>query len=77
MTTFMATSKKRLNISLPKDLEEAVYHLAKRDNVPQAAKIVELLNIAIEIEEDAIWEALVAERDTPAATYVSHEEMWS
>ena len=72
----MATSKKRLNISLPKDLEEAVYYLAKRDKVPQAAKVVELLNIAIEIEEDAIWEALAAERDTPDAVYISHEEAW-
>lgn len=77
MTFLMPTSKKRVNITLPADLEEAVHFLSKRDKVPQATKVVELLEIAIEIEEDAIWAKLAAERDTPDAVYISHEEAWS
>lgn len=77
MPILMPTSKKRINIILPKDLEYAVRLLSKRDNVSQAAKVVELLESAIEIEEDAIWAQLVAERDTPDAVFISHEEAWS
>ncbi len=76
MTILMPTSKKRVNITLPKDLEEAVQFLSKRDNVPQATKVVQLLEAAIEIEEDAIWAELAAERDTPDAVYISHEDAW-
>ncbi len=72
----MPTSKKRINISLPEELEEAVYYLAKRDKVPQATKIVELLKEAIEVEEDAIWAQIAEDRDTPDAEYLSHEEVW-
>lgn len=40
----MATSKKRINISVSDAVEEAVATLAKRDRVPQATKAAELLH---------------------------------
>ena len=76
MTILMPTSKKRLNITLPKDLDEAVHFLSKRDDVPQATMVVQLLKAAIEIEEDTIWAELAAERDTPDAVYISHDDAW-
>ena len=72
----MPTSKKRLNLTLPEDLEEMLIGFAKRDKMPVAAKAIELLKIAIEIEEDAVWAQLAAERDTPDAKFISHEDAW-
>lgn len=74
---FMATSKKRINISLPKDVELVLKVLAKRDNVPTATKAIELIKYAIEIEEDRIWDRLASERDTKDAKFISHKEFWS
>ncbi len=76
MTIFMATSKKRINISLSSDLEEALALLAKRDQVPEATKAIQLLRQAIELDEDEVWAKIAEERDTPNAVYISHEEMW-
>ncbi len=49
--------------------------LAKRDDVPQATKAGHLLAQAIEMEEDAVWDAIAMERaKTPR--FVSHEKVW-
>ena len=61
MYSFMPTSKKRLNMSLPKDIEAALFLLAHRDNVPQATKAVELLERAMEWEEGEFKESFVKE----------------
>ena len=76
-TLFMATSKKRINISLPPEVEIAITLLAKRDKVPQSTKAVQLIQEALELEEDKVLEQIVIERDTPDAKFISHEEMWS
>ena len=73
----MATTKKRLNVTLSPELERAVIELAKRDNVPQSAKAAELLRTALEIEEDEVWDALAQERDQPKAKWVSHDSTWA
>lgn len=73
----MATSKRRINISLPKDVEKVLKLLAKRDDVPEATKAIHLIKLAIEIEEDRIWNKIAEERDTDDAEFVSHEKAWS
>ena len=73
----MATNKKRINISLPKDLELVLEELAERDDVPVATKAIELIKAAIEIDEDEVWNRLAEERDTPDAKFISHKEFWS
>ncbi|MEK7218467.1 MAG: hypothetical protein AAB728_03300 [Patescibacteria group bacterium] len=72
----MPTSKKRMNLSLPPDVEEALARLAKRDRVPQATKALYLLRLALEIEEDDMLNALASERDVPGAKFVSHAKVW-
>jgi len=72
----MPTSKKRLNLTLPEDLEEMLVGFAERDKVPVATKAIEFLKIAIEIEEDAVWGQIASERDTPDAEFISHEDAW-
>ena len=73
----MATSKKRINISLPKDIEMVLEELADRDNVPTATKAIELIKIGIEIDEDEIWDKLATENDTKDTKFISHKEAWS
>lgn len=73
----MATSKKRINISLPKDIELTLSKLAERDDVPQATKAVSLLKMAIEIEEDDVLSAIAEERDSKDAKYISHKDTWA
>lgn len=73
----MPTTKKRINISIPDEIDIALQHLAARDNVPQATEAVRLIKVALEIDEDDIWNRLAEERDTPDAKFVSHEEAWS
>ena len=72
----MATLKKRINISLPKDLERALTKLAERDEVPQATKAAHLLAQAIEAEEDVIWDAIARGREAKGGRMLSHKEVW-
>lgn len=72
----MATTKKRVNVSLPKDLEIALKHLAKRDDVPQSTKAMHLIKIAIEIDEDLVFDGMATKRDTKNAKFLSHNQAW-
>jgi len=73
----MATTKKRVIISLSKPIEQALELLAERDQVPQATKAVHLLETALEIEEDQIWNQVAEKRDTKNARFVSHKKAWA
>lgn len=72
----MATSKKRINISLPADLEKVLKSLAARDQVPQATKALYLIKMAIELDEDDVLNSLAQERDVKGAKFVSHKLAW-
>lgn len=73
----MPTQKRRLNISLPQNIDKALVTIAQRDNIPQATKAVELLEHALEIEEDVIWDSIAEKRDTKKAKFLSHDSAWS
>ena len=73
----MTTIKKRINISVEKDIEEILKRIARRDRVPTATKASELLRIALEIEEDQAWTTLASKRDTKNARFISHEKVWA
>lgn len=72
----MPTQKKRLNISLSREMEQLLEILAERDNIPQATKAVHLMQLALEIEEDDVLDLLAAERDERGVSFVSHEDAW-
>ena len=69
-------NKKRINISVSKEVDTAMIALAKRDRVPVATKAAHLLSLALEIEEDQMLDALATKRDTPRAKFVSHALAW-
>ena len=65
-----------MNLSLSPEIDLVIGYLSKRDNVPEATKALELLKQGIEYEEDEVFDRLVAERDTPDAKFVSHDQAW-
>lgn len=72
----MPTLKKRLNMSLPEDIEKALFMLAQRDDVPQATKALYLIRVALEMEEDDLWNAIAEKRDVKGAKFLSHDQAW-
>ena len=73
----MVTTKKRVNISISRAVENALGRLARRDEVPEATKAGELLRLAIELEEDQVLDFVASKRDTKNAKFVSHKKAWS
>jgi hypothetical protein len=73
---YMATTKKRINISISKELDNALLKLAKRDQMPQATKAEHLIRLAIETEEDNILNTIAETRDASSAKFVSHKVAW-
>ena len=73
----MSTTKKRLNITLGSQLEEAITKVAKRDNVPTATKAAELLELALLIEEDMAWDILAKDREKDKTKFISHDKAWA
>lgn len=72
----MTTLKRRLNITLTPEMEEFISILAKRDRVPEATKISQILKDALEEMEEQIWLEIVEEREMEGGPYVSHDEIW-
>ncbi|RJQ33167.1 toxin-antitoxin system, antitoxin component [Candidatus Parcubacteria bacterium] len=58
----MATTKKRINISVSDDVNDALERLAKRDQEPVATKAADLLEMALEIEEDHYFAQVANDR---------------
>ena len=73
----MATTKKRVNVTLTKEVEEILNALAKRDEVPMSQKALQLLKTAIEIEEDKLLYDLMRSRDKKNTKYISHDKFWA
>ncbi len=73
----MPTQKKRINVTLPDHIAFFLQQIALRDDMPQATKAAELLERALEIEEDAFFSKAAEKRDTLNARFVSHDTFWS
>ncbi len=73
----MATKKKRINVSLPRQVYVLLQKISLRDEVPQATKAAQLIEKAMEIEEDEYFSALADARAKECNQWISHEEFWS
>ncbi len=72
----MPTTKTRLNITLLPEMEIAVTKLAIRDKISKSSKAAELIRLALEIEEDHLWNKLAQKRDVKGAKFISHKKTW-
>lgn len=73
----MPTVKRRINVSLPQDVERALSKVARRDRVPEATKAARLIELALEIEEDRVWDIIASNRDRAGAKFLSHRKAWA
>ena len=72
----MPTKKKRINVSLSKKIYVFLQGIALRDEMPVASKAADLIEKALEDEEDAYFSALGDKRASENVVYISHEEAW-
>ena len=72
----MPTTKYRLNVSLSDEMKAALQKIAERDRVPEATKAARLIETALEVEEDMVWDALAQRRDKKKVRFVSHKCAW-
>ncbi|MDO8561372.1 MAG: hypothetical protein Q7S05_00925 [bacterium] len=73
----MTTTKDRINISVSRDTKKILTALAKRDEMPVASKAADLLEEALELEEDRALSAIADERlKNHKGRWFSHEEVW-
>lgn len=72
----MSTTKTRINISLSESVQDSLIKLARRDRIPIASKAARLLEIALELEEDQVWDTIAQKRDTARAKFLSHDKAW-
>jgi len=72
----MATTKRRINITADRDIENALVLSAKRAGVPVASKAAELLRNALELEEDLAWGSIIKERTSKKVKLLTHKQVW-
>ncbi len=72
----MPTTKYRVNLSVSPDMRSALQSLAKRDRTSVASKALDLMRLALEIEEDVMLLNLSESREAKKGKYVSHEAAW-
>ena len=69
-------SKKRIYVSVSSEVEDALEYISKKNNTPIASSASILLQKAIEIEEDEIWDAIITERKSQNKKFYSHTDAW-
>jgi hypothetical protein len=74
----MPTTKTRINIPVSDRVNKAIEILAKRDETSVSTKAWELIQTALELEEDAGLLMIAQEREkhSKKSDYLSHEEVW-
>ena len=72
----MATIKKRLNITLSKEVDSVLDRIAERDQTPKATTAAALLRVALETEEDQMWDAIADRRNVKDSRFVNHSKAW-
>lgn len=73
----MATAKTRINISVSKRMRDDLRSLAKRDQKPLASKVIDLVEQALELEEDIFLSRIADERlKNYKGPWLSHKEVW-
>ncbi len=73
----MATTKRRLNITLSPEVDALISLIAKRDHVPEATKVSELLITSLALEEDRAFSLLADTRmKEKNAKWLSHKDVW-
>lgn len=72
----MVTKQPRLNVTLDAEHLGLLAQLAAREQKSLSAAARELIEIALELEEDRADSALAASRDQRNTRWISHHDAW-
>lgn len=72
----MATTKTRINLSVPRDTEEVLEFLAKKEGIPVARKTLDIVQDWLELQEDSALARSAEERLKQGGKYLTHEQVW-
>ena len=72
----MTTTKQRINISVDDKLAKFLNKIAERDDKPVATKARELIECALEIEEDIYFSKIANERNKDK-NFIAEDEFWN
>jgi hypothetical protein len=69
--------KNRINVSFSAEETRALLRISKRDELPVATKVAQLVRFALELEEDKYFSKLSDERlEHNTKPNVTHAEAW-
>ncbi len=71
----MSSNKSRLSITLPDEVRLAISMLASRNNISIATKAEILLEVALELEDDEIWNDIASQRDRSDIKFLTHDQV--
>ena len=66
--------KKRINVTVNKDLEKGINMLAKHRQMSKAAVLAALANEALELQEDFAWARIVEERMKKKVKFIPNSD---
>ncbi len=72
----MPSTKNRINLTVPADIEQTLIRFAKRDDTSVATTALELIRRALEIEEDAALLTIAEQRELKKTKTISHAQAW-
>ncbi|MFA6447006.1 MAG: hypothetical protein WCW31_01980 [Patescibacteria group bacterium] len=72
----MPSNKTRINLTVPAVMERDLQRIARRDDRSLATTALDLLRLALDIEEDGALLQIAKERDKKSAIFISHARAW-
>lgn len=72
----MPSTKTRINLTVPTEVERDLQRIAKRDERSLATVALDLLRRALDIEEDGVLLDVVEKREKKRVAFVPHERAW-
>jgi predicted transcriptional regulator len=72
----MATDKPRIQVSLDKDVNGMLSHIARQRKISKSAVAAALIEEALELQEDLDLTKLAELRRAKSAKRISHEDVW-
>jgi hypothetical protein len=72
----MPSDKTRINLTVPKDVEQDLRRIAQRDARSVSTAALDLIRHALEVEEDGALLSVAEERERESGALVSHARAW-
>lgn len=72
----MPSTKHRINLTVPQNIDDLLQNLATRDHLSVSTKTLDLIKKALEIEEDETLLSIALAREKKSSKFISHAKAW-